>query len=294
MKKTLKYFLTALLAGTLLFSSVACGSAFDGNYKEASEDEKQAVVAKLTEAVSESKQSLEEGKLFNGRSNKQLTIESVTTNFIGADRRQMETRYTVNGLFDFSDKEKPVLQFEFDYIFTVGDVVSNTIKATGYVDVATSTLYLDYYYGLSATSAVTAKVKGQEKLANLFDMATAQVSGELHSLLDGNIEEYVDNENVKVYVDGKDKIKLDLMTDEWNVQTYFKFNGNDYDAKLVAEIKDDRTTYDKQSTASFIGVSKKYRAELVSVNKKVTMPTDLDEYEDFSPDNFPVVDAGNV
>ena len=265
-----------LVAVVSVMAFAGCGT-FDGNYTLADDEQKAAVLEKFDALEEEQLKAVEDGLFFTfGWEAKIEFIMSYTmreeNEQSGSTNVSGDMKAKISAAFDNSDKRTPLLYVKYE-ISSVEKGVKTSINATCYYDIAKSTMYTDYDYR-SGDTILKTKTKAQTDILSANDLY-AEILG---VSLGPDFSMLAKRPDAKIYVDGENKIKLELVPEE----------EDDLTTTIWMVLSGDGTYSEKLQLNGLIRVTGanfdiNLVCEQVPSQKKLSLPADLDAYDDGLP-----------
>lgn len=275
MKKTI---IIISLFFVAFISLSGCITSGGNDYKAATREQKEAIAERIKETIGNYCFAC---FLFpdDCSYNKEITIKisqkmTAATEYCGSDGQtgvsNASYTYSINALMDYSDNEKPIGKLEIEKS-EIKSGSTKTIRTTVYVDTATSTAYIDRILTEDAVSTES-KIKCALSISDINNeiMRLLPANGKFADIENLYIDSLINDEDVPVYVDGDDNIKIVLTAFKAiKSELYFDFSDSDCKAKLIFDGKTDEP-----------GISAETDIEIESVptDKTVVLPTDTDAY----------------
>ena len=268
MKKKLLFIISLMLVAVMLMLT-GCKSEFEGNYKEATAEQKAEIVAKLN-----SLETVEESK----KSNMKLTGSSEIAT--GIESVQNKSSIKFSAIYDYSDENNArfYLKYEAD---VNGDYAGVNVKAKSTLEYTIDSLTKKAYVSVSmnsdglgtilgsATGSVNINKKGYVDITSGEEDLDA-LFGSVGGIYDIDLPEIVEafeDENVKVEVDNN-KAKITMEEPGMKTTAYFIFvNEKEYKAKCDFHFENTYLTGDAS-------------VEMLPTSEKVSLPKDLDSYSE--------------
>ena len=250
MKKRLTFLCATILVLAFVLSSCGGGdNAYKGNYEEITEEQAKEYLASITE--------LEE--VLAGKSTK--STFTITTK---DDDTNDETKVTGTSVVDFSDPKNMKMSEDLTVKRTTKDgTYAMSIKA--FTDTKTGKMLID----ISATAPGKDKYtfKGQiqsEALSTVQNLTGATSAEDLLYELGQALEDFGEENDAKIYVDGNKMKMVYDVTEEWGTEQgemYVVIEKNDFRCKSTSNT---HMNYGETDTAE---------VEIVLVNETVTIPS---------------------
>ena len=265
--------IVAMMTVIVAVFAVGC-SAYDGNYVEATPEQKEAARAKLQTAVEKEETT-----------NYELTGEFDVKTTSGDG--EITAKGKMSALSDCSDKDDKLKFFEIDLTYVVtehGETVTTAIKMNYYVEYSTEKVYLDYTIESSKKGSKTSESKQivttfrqVESFLSTYLSVFGAETGNMTDLYAGDLIDLLDDNDFKFYVDGDKKFKwVNEVSQHSKVEFYLVLNDNGtYRSKLEADVHIINVSVSNGNQETTVAYTEKI--EVLPTGKKIKLPN-KDDY----------------
>ena len=270
MKKILLSIVVMMTVIVAAFSAGCSANAYDGNYVEATPEQRDAALRKLEDLST----------VNDDEHNYELTCGfDIATSDASNEVTMKGNMYALE---DNSDKNAPKAYFSIDLTYAVTankKTETVAVKMNYYLDGKSNKIYLDYTLTESrkgySSSISQQKVSSMKEVSNLVGEYMALLTQSSGTSVDMGVSDFLDffdAPNTVFYVDGDSKFKwVQNVSENSKMEMYFIANDNGtYQAKVNADIHLIVVSASSEGANEVLSVTE--NLEVVPTDKKVTLP----------------------